>query len=153
VLADPATHTVYAGDAFGGPVSFFRFQLPRRPTDVTATAHDAKTQLRWRPPYDGGLPVIYQVITTPTCPACHGLTTPAISGQPFTTITGLTPERPTPSRSKPPTPPAPAAPPPPPTLSGHEWPVSPARTMQTIQRTFDKLPATMVLAAPGTSAP
>ena len=91
VLADPATHTVYAGDAFGGPVSFFRFQLPRRPTDVTATAHDAKTQLRWRPPYDGGLPVIYQVITTSTCPACHGLTTPATSGQPFTTTTGLTP--------------------------------------------------------------
>ena len=84
MLADPATHTVYAGDAFGGPVSFFRFQLPRRPTD-------AKTQLRWRPPYDGGLSVIYQVITTPTCPACHELTTPATSGQPFTTTTGLTP--------------------------------------------------------------
>jgi len=54
LAVDLATHTVYAGDAFGGPVSFF--QLPRRPTDVTATAHDGKAQLRWRPPTTAGCP-------------------------------------------------------------------------------------------------
>ena len=33
---------------------------------------------------------VYQVIPTPPCPACRGLTTPSTSGLPFTTITGLT---------------------------------------------------------------
>ena len=56
-----------------------------------ATAHNGKAELRWRPPYDGGLPITYHIIPTPACPACQGLTTPSTSGQPFTTITGLTP--------------------------------------------------------------
>jgi hypothetical protein len=58
---------------------------------VVATAHHGKADLRWRRAYAGGLPIIYQVIPTPACPACHGLTTPSTSGQPFTTIRGLTP--------------------------------------------------------------
>jgi len=81
-------HTVYIGDGGAGQVSFFRFQAPQRPTGVVATAHNGKVDLRWERVYAGGLPVIYQVIPTPACPACRGLTTPSTSGLPFTTITG-----------------------------------------------------------------
>jgi DNA-binding beta-propeller fold protein YncE len=92
VLAlDQASHTVYVADPGAGTASFFRFQSPQRPTSVVATAHNGKAELRWRPPYDGGLPITYHIIPTPACPACQGLTTPSTSGQPFTTITGLTP--------------------------------------------------------------
>jgi hypothetical protein len=58
---------------------------------VTTTADHGKVELRWQPPYDGGLPLIYHVIPTPACPHCHGLNTPSTSGRPFTTVTGLTP--------------------------------------------------------------
>jgi YVTN family beta-propeller protein len=85
-----ATHTLYADDNGSATVSFFRFQPPQRPTGVTAATDDGNVQLRWRRTYDGGLPIIYHVIPTPACPACHGLNTPSTSGQPFTTITGLT---------------------------------------------------------------
>jgi YVTN family beta-propeller protein len=88
---DHPSHTLYAADNGGGALSLFRFQTPQRPTGVVATAHAGKVDLRWRPPYDGGLPIIYHTIPTPACPACRSLTTPSTSGAPFTTITGLTP--------------------------------------------------------------
>jgi YVTN family beta-propeller protein len=90
LTVDLATHTLYADDNGGGTVSFFRFQRPQRPADVVATAQGGKVNLHWQPPYDGGLPVIYHIIATPACPDCQGLATPSTSGQPFTTITGLT---------------------------------------------------------------
>jgi YVTN family beta-propeller protein len=86
-----ADHTVYAADNTAGAASFLRFQPPRRPTGVMATTDYGKAELRWQPPYDGRLPIIYHIIPSPACPACRGLTTPSTSGQPFTTITGLTP--------------------------------------------------------------
>jgi YVTN family beta-propeller protein len=89
LAVDQATHTLYADDNGGGTVSFFRFQAPQRPTGVVATAHYGKVDLRWQPPYAGGLPVVYQITPIPACPACRGLTTPSTSGLPFTTITGL----------------------------------------------------------------
>jgi len=91
LTVNPADHTVYAADDAAGTAFFFRFQSPGRPTGVTATTGHGKAELRWQPPYDGGLPIIYHVIPTPACPSCHGLTTPPTSGQPFTTITGLIP--------------------------------------------------------------
>jgi len=91
LTVNPADHTVYAVDDAAGTASFFRFQSPGRPDAVTATTDHGKVKLRWQSPYDGGLPVIYHVIPTPACPACRGLVTPPTSGQPFTTITGLTP--------------------------------------------------------------
>ena len=91
LIVNQADHTVYAADNGSATVSFFRFQPPQRPTGVTAATDDGHVQLRWRRTYDGGLPIIYHVIPTPACPACHGLNTPSTSGQPFTTITGLTP--------------------------------------------------------------
>ena len=91
LIVNQADHTVYAADNGSATVSFFRFQPPQRPTGVTAATDDGNVQLRWRRTDDGGLPIIYHVIPTPACPACHGLNTPSTSGQPFTTITGLTP--------------------------------------------------------------
>jgi DNA-binding beta-propeller fold protein YncE len=91
LIVNQADHTVYVTDNGAATVSFFRFQLPQRPTGVTATAQDGKVWLRWRRTQDGGLPIIYEVIPTPACPACRGLNTPSTSGQPFTTITGLSP--------------------------------------------------------------
>lgn len=88
LAVDPATDTVYAAGQGGAGVSVFSFVRLAR---VTASTQAGHVKLRWRPPYDGGLPVIYHVIPSPACPACHGLTTPSTSGQPFTTITGLTP--------------------------------------------------------------
>ena len=91
VAVDQATDTVYAAGQGGADVSFFSFVRPARPTQVTASTHAGQVKLRWRPPYDGGLPIIYQIIPFPACPACRGLITPSTSGQPFTTITGLKP--------------------------------------------------------------
>jgi YVTN family beta-propeller protein len=91
LAVDPATHTLYLDNNGTGQVSFFRFQPPQRPTGLVATAHHGKADLRWRRAYAGGLPIIYQVIPTPACPACRGLTTPSTSGLPFTSVTGLTP--------------------------------------------------------------
>jgi len=91
LIVNQADHTVYAADNGSATVSFFRFQPPQRPTGVTAATDDGNVQVRWRRTDDGGLPIIYHVIPTPACPACHGRNTPSTSGQPFTTITGLTP--------------------------------------------------------------
>ena len=91
LIVNQADHTIYVADNGTGTLSFFRFQAPQRPTGVTAAVHDGKVRLRWRRTHDGGLPIIYLVIPTPACPACRGLNTPSTSGQPFTTITGLTP--------------------------------------------------------------
>jgi YVTN family beta-propeller protein len=87
---DHTSRTLYTADNGGGTLSLFRFQTPKRPTDVVATVQGGKVDLRWRPPHDGGLPVIYHIIPMPTCPACRGLATPSTSGVPFTAITGLT---------------------------------------------------------------
>lgn len=90
VLAvNPANDTVYADDIGAGTVSFFRFRAPMRPTGVSATVDHGTVELRWRPPYDGGLPLVYHVIASPACPTCSGMTTPSTSGEPFTLITGL----------------------------------------------------------------
>ena len=91
LAVDPHNHNVYVADNGGGPVSFFRFQRPAAPTRITASIYKAQAEVAWRPPADGGLPIIYHVIPTPACPACTGLTTPSTSGAPYTTINGLTP--------------------------------------------------------------
>ena len=91
MAVDPANQTVYVGDSGSGPVSFFRFQTPARPTHVTATADRTQVELAWHAPRDGGLPVIYHIIPTPACSSCTGLTTPSTSGQPHTTVAGLVP--------------------------------------------------------------
>jgi YVTN family beta-propeller protein len=91
LVLNPGNHTVYVADNGFGPVSFFRFQAPGRPTRVTATTRHGQVFLAWRPPYHGGLPIIYHITPTPACPSCTGLTTPSTSGQPFTAISGLTP--------------------------------------------------------------
>ena len=93
LVLDPRDHTLYIADNGFGPVSFFRFQAPGRPARATATTHHGQVFLTWQPPYHGGLPVIYRIIPAPACPTCRGLTTPSTSGQPITTITGLTPGR------------------------------------------------------------
>ena len=90
VAVDQHNHNVYVTDNGGGPVSFFQFQAPGTPTNVTASTSNAETKVGWRPPYDGGLPIIYKVNPEPACPACTGLTTPSTSGIPSTTIGGLT---------------------------------------------------------------
>jgi DNA-binding beta-propeller fold protein YncE len=89
IAVDQNTHDVYVTDNGGGPVSFFRFQTPATPTAIRAHAHGHRVRLSWRGPSDGGLPIVYDVIPTPACPACHGLSTPTTSGLPETTITGL----------------------------------------------------------------
>ena len=58
---------------------------------ITATISGGQAHITWQPPPDGGLPIIYQVKPAPPCPSCHGLTTPPTSGEPSTTVTGLTP--------------------------------------------------------------
>jgi YVTN family beta-propeller protein len=82
-------HAVYVDDNGFGPVSFFRVEAPQRPTQVTASTHHGQVELVWQPPRDGGLPIIYQIIPTPACSACTGLTTPSTSGIPATTISGV----------------------------------------------------------------
>jgi YVTN family beta-propeller protein len=86
VAVDPATGTVYAPDNVDGEVSFFAFVRPDRPTHVTAVAHAADVRVRWRAPAAGGLPIRYQVIPSPACPACHGLHPGHATS---TTVTGL----------------------------------------------------------------
>jgi DNA-binding beta-propeller fold protein YncE len=88
-----ADHTVFAADNDAGTVSFFRFLLPSRPSGVTATVSHGKAEVRWRPRYDGRLPVIYRVIPEPACPRCSGLITPSTSGRPYVIIIGLRPGR------------------------------------------------------------
>jgi YVTN family beta-propeller protein len=87
---DLADHTVYIADADAGTASFFKFQKPGRPTAVTATTGRGQVSLAWQAPYDGGLPIIYHVLPSPSCPACTELTTPSTSGIPTTSISGLT---------------------------------------------------------------
>lgn len=88
---DEGNHTLYAADNGGGALSLFSFQPPGRPTKVTATTSGGQTHITWQPPADGGLPIIYKIRPTPPCLSCHGLTTPPTSGQPSTTVTGLSP--------------------------------------------------------------
>jgi YVTN family beta-propeller protein len=90
LVMSQADHTVYAADNGFGAVSFFHFTAPEQPTAVSAHASRGDVELAWRGPADGGLPILYRVIPSPACPACHGLSTPPTSGEPFTTITGLT---------------------------------------------------------------
>jgi DNA-binding beta-propeller fold protein YncE len=89
LAVDLDDHTVFIADADGGTASFFKFQKPGRPTAVTATAGRGQVKLAWQAPYDGGLPIIYHVMPSPSCPACTGLTTPPTSGIPATTISGV----------------------------------------------------------------
>jgi DNA-binding beta-propeller fold protein YncE len=86
VAVDPANGTVYAPDNVDGEVSFFAFVRPARPTHVTAVAHAGAVRVRWRAPAAGGLPVNYQVIPSPACPACRGLRP---GGATSTAVTGL----------------------------------------------------------------
>ena len=87
-------HTLYIADSGGGPVSFFDFEAPGRPTGIAATRTDrGNARIAWQPPRHGGLPIIYHVIPSPACPTCRGLDTPSTSGLPLTTITGLTPRQ------------------------------------------------------------
>jgi DNA-binding beta-propeller fold protein YncE len=88
---DPSGHTLYAAGNGGGTLSLFSYHRPGRPTGVTAHTSGGNARISWHPPADGGLPIIYQVTPTPPCPSCHGLTTAPTSGEPFTTVTGLTP--------------------------------------------------------------
>jgi DNA-binding beta-propeller fold protein YncE len=90
LAVDPADHTVFIADADAGTASFFKYQRPGRPTAVRATAGRRQVSLAWQAPYDGGLPIIYHVSPSPSCPACTGLTTPSTSGIPTTSISGLT---------------------------------------------------------------
>ena len=76
-------------DNDGATASVIRFIAPDRPAGVAAMVHRATASLHWQPTYDGGLPIIYQVIPSPACGTCAGLMTPATSGIPATVITGL----------------------------------------------------------------
>jgi YVTN family beta-propeller protein len=87
---DQTDHNIYVADNGNGPVSFFRYELPARPTHLKATAHHGQVTIIWQHPNDGGLPIRYRVIPSPSCPACRGLNTPTTTGRPFTTISGLT---------------------------------------------------------------
>jgi len=89
LAVDPTDGIVYAADNGGGTASFFRFVTPDRPSGVTATRSGNTVKLSWNRAYDGGLPIIYQVVPSPTCLSCKGLSTPSTSGQPNTTVTGL----------------------------------------------------------------
>ena len=89
VAVDSLSHDAYVLDNDGATASFIRFIVPDRPAGVAATVRGATASLHWQPTYDGGLPIVYQVIPSPACPACAGLTTPATSGVPATSITGL----------------------------------------------------------------
>ena len=69
-----AGHTLYVADNGGGPMSFFTFEAPQRPTGVTATSTGrGQARVAWQPPRHGGLPIIYHVIPSPACPTCRGL--------------------------------------------------------------------------------
>jgi YVTN family beta-propeller protein len=93
LAVDLINHTVYVDATDRGPVSFFTFQAPGGPSQVTATTVRGRAELAWQAPRDGGLPLIYHVVPTPACPTCNGLTTPSTSGIPATTVSGLTPGR------------------------------------------------------------
>jgi YVTN family beta-propeller protein len=88
---DDTGHTLFAADNGAGALSVFSFQPPGRPTSVMSSLSDSQAHLTWQRPADGGLPITYQITPTPPCPGCHGLATPPTSGQPLTTVTGLTP--------------------------------------------------------------
>lgn len=90
LAVDLADHTVFIADPDGGTASFFKFQTPGRPIMVTATADRGRVRLAWQAPYDGGLPIIYHIIPSPSCATCTGLATPSTSGIPATTVSGLT---------------------------------------------------------------
>ena len=89
IAVDPRSHDAYVLDNDGATASFIRFIAPEQPTGVSATLRHGTASLHWQRTYDGGLPIIYQVIPSPACRTCAGLTTPATSGIPATVITGL----------------------------------------------------------------
>jgi DNA-binding beta-propeller fold protein YncE len=89
IAVDPHSHDAYVLDNDGATASFIRFIAPKQPTGVTAILRNGTTSLHWQRTYDGGLPIIYQVIPSPACTTCAGLTTPATSGVPATVIAGL----------------------------------------------------------------
>jgi YVTN family beta-propeller protein len=91
IAIDATDHNVYVADADAGTTSFFKFQVAGPPANVTATPAGRQAELSWQAPSDGGLPIIYEVVPTPACPHCGGLSTPSTSGLPLTTVTGLTP--------------------------------------------------------------
>jgi DNA-binding beta-propeller fold protein YncE len=89
LAVNPTDGTVYVADSGGGTASFFRFVTPDQPSGLTATRSGDTVKLSWNRAYDGGLPIIYQLVSSPACTGCRGLSTPSTSGQPNTTITGL----------------------------------------------------------------
>jgi hypothetical protein len=89
IAVNEHTHNVYTTDNANGPVSFFRFQKPAAPTNLTVRTQGTTIHLSWRRPADGGLPITYRVIATPACHVCRGLSTPPTSQVPALTITGL----------------------------------------------------------------
>jgi DNA-binding beta-propeller fold protein YncE len=89
IAVDPRSHDAYVLDNDGATASFIRFVAPGQPTGVTAIRRHGSASVQWQRTYDGGLPIIYQVIPSPACARCAGLTTPPTSGVPATVITGL----------------------------------------------------------------
>jgi DNA-binding beta-propeller fold protein YncE len=89
IAVDPRSHDAYVLDNDGATASFIRFVAPDRPAGVGAVLRGSAAILRWQRTYDGGLPILYQVIPSPACRTCAGLMTPATSGIPATVITGL----------------------------------------------------------------
>jgi DNA-binding beta-propeller fold protein YncE len=89
IAVDPRSHDAYVLDNDGATASFIRFVAPDRPAGVGAVLRGSAAILHWQRTYDGGLPILYQVIPSPACGTCAGLMTPATSGIPATVITGL----------------------------------------------------------------
>lgn len=89
IAVDPRSHDAYVLDNDGATASFIRFVAPDRPAGVGAVVRGSAAILHWQHTYDGGLPILYQVIPSPACGTCAGLMTPATSGIPATVITGL----------------------------------------------------------------
>jgi hypothetical protein len=57
LVVNQTNHTAYVADSAAGPVSFFQFEKPAPPTNVSATTARGPVQLAWQTPADGGLPI------------------------------------------------------------------------------------------------